>query len=75
MAILLRLCGQPRVHYLDAEHLCRPAARHHRGHGLCQKAENRKAIAEAIAPTNYLNQPQIVLEQISPAPMTMASAR
>lgn len=29
-----------------------------------QKAENRKQIAEAIAPTNYLNQPQIVLEQI-----------
>ncbi len=28
------------------------------------KAENRKAIAEAIAPANYLNQPQIVLEQI-----------
>jgi nitrate/nitrite transport system substrate-binding protein len=31
---------------------------------FAQKAENRKAIAEAIAPTNYLNQPQIVLEQI-----------
>jgi nitrate/nitrite transport system substrate-binding protein len=29
-----------------------------------QKAENRKQIAEAIAPTNYLNQPQVVLEQI-----------
>ncbi len=29
-----------------------------------QKAENRKGIAEAIAPANYLNQPQIVLEQI-----------
>jgi nitrate/nitrite transport system substrate-binding protein len=28
------------------------------------KAENRKQIAEAIAPANYLNQPQIVLEQI-----------
>jgi nitrate/nitrite transport system substrate-binding protein len=28
------------------------------------KAENRKAIAEAISPPNYLNQPQIVLEQI-----------
>jgi nitrate/nitrite transport system substrate-binding protein len=26
--------------------------------------ENRKQIAEAIAPANYLNQPQIVLEQI-----------
>ncbi len=31
---------------------------------FAQKAENRKEIAEAIAPTNYLNQPQIVLEQI-----------
>src|SRR3954467_14728297 len=28
------------------------------------KAEHRKEIAEAIAPANYLNQPQIVLEQI-----------
>ncbi len=28
------------------------------------KQENRKQIAEAIAPANYLNQPQIVLEQI-----------
>ncbi|HYS47395.1 MAG TPA: CmpA/NrtA family ABC transporter substrate-binding protein [Xanthobacteraceae bacterium] len=28
------------------------------------KSENRKQIAEAIAPANYLNQPQTVLEQI-----------
>jgi nitrate/nitrite transport system substrate-binding protein len=28
------------------------------------RAENRKQIAEAIAPANYLNQPQIVIEQI-----------
>ncbi len=28
------------------------------------KPENRKGIAEAIAPANYLNQPQTVLEQI-----------
>jgi nitrate/nitrite transport system substrate-binding protein len=28
------------------------------------KAENRKEIAKAIAPRNYLNQPQIVLEQV-----------
>jgi nitrate/nitrite transport system substrate-binding protein len=28
------------------------------------KAENRKQIAAAIAPANYLNQPEIVLEQI-----------
>jgi nitrate/nitrite transport system substrate-binding protein len=28
------------------------------------KAENRKQIAEAIAPANYLNQPQTVIEQI-----------
>ena len=28
------------------------------------KQENRKAIAEAIAPANYLNQPVTVLEQI-----------
>jgi nitrate/nitrite transport system substrate-binding protein len=31
---------------------------------FAQKAENRKQIAEAIAPANYLNQPQTVLEQI-----------
>jgi nitrate/nitrite transport system substrate-binding protein len=31
---------------------------------FAQKAENRKQIAEAIAPANYLNQPPIVLEQI-----------
>ncbi|MGL4242219.1 MAG: CmpA/NrtA family ABC transporter substrate-binding protein, partial [Beijerinckiaceae bacterium] len=31
---------------------------------FAQKAENRKQIAEAIAPANYLNQPQVVLEQI-----------
>jgi nitrate/nitrite transport system substrate-binding protein len=28
------------------------------------KAENRKAIAEAIAPKNYLNQPVVVVEQV-----------
>ncbi len=31
---------------------------------FAQKAENRKDIAKAIAPANYLNQPEIVLEQI-----------
>jgi nitrate/nitrite transport system substrate-binding protein len=31
---------------------------------FAHKAENRKQIAEAIAPANYLNQPPIVLEQI-----------
>src|SRR5947209_13415584 len=31
---------------------------------FAHKAENRKEIAAAIAPANYLNQPQIVLEQI-----------
>lgn len=31
---------------------------------FAHKAENRKQIAEAIAPANYLNQPSIVLEQI-----------
>jgi nitrate/nitrite transport system substrate-binding protein len=31
---------------------------------FAHKPENRKQIAEAIAPANYLNQPQIVLEQI-----------
>src|ERR1700748_3599163 len=31
---------------------------------FAHKAENRKQISEAIAPANYLNQPQIVLEQI-----------
>src|ERR1700726_1095299 len=30
---------------------------------FASKAENRKQIAEAIAPANYLNQPEIVLEQ------------
>lgn len=32
--------------------------------GYASRAENRKQIAEAIAPPNYLNQPQTVLEQI-----------
>jgi nitrate/nitrite transport system substrate-binding protein len=31
---------------------------------FASKAENRKQIAEAIAPANYLNQPVTVLEQI-----------
>src|SRR5215471_11614059 len=31
---------------------------------FAHKAENRKDIAAAIAPANYLNQPEIVLEQI-----------
>src|ERR1700716_2389558 len=35
---------------------------------FAHKAENRKQIAEAIAPANYLNQPQIVLEQILTGP-------
>jgi nitrate/nitrite transport system substrate-binding protein len=30
---------------------------------FASKAENRKAIAETIAPANYLNQPPIVVEQ------------
>ncbi|MGE0416559.1 MAG: CmpA/NrtA family ABC transporter substrate-binding protein [Acetobacteraceae bacterium] len=32
--------------------------------GYAHKAENRKEIAAAISPPNYLNQPQIVVEQI-----------
>jgi nitrate/nitrite transport system substrate-binding protein len=31
---------------------------------FASKAENRKQIAEAIAPANYLNQPPIVVEQV-----------
>jgi nitrate/nitrite transport system substrate-binding protein len=31
---------------------------------FAHKSENRKQIAEAIAPANYLNQPPVVLEQI-----------
>jgi nitrate/nitrite transport system substrate-binding protein len=31
---------------------------------FASKSENRKQIAEAIAPANYLNQPQTVLEQV-----------
>jgi nitrate/nitrite transport system substrate-binding protein len=38
------------------------------------KAENRKEIAAAIAPANYLNQPQIVLERYLRAPTPTASA-
>src|SRR4249919_3396516 len=33
---------------------------------FAHKPENRKQIAEAIAPANYLNQPETVLEQILP---------
>ncbi|MDB5365558.1 MAG: nitrate transporter substrate-binding protein [Rhodospirillales bacterium] len=32
--------------------------------GYAAKSENRKQIAEAIAPANYLNQPAVVLEQV-----------
>ncbi|GIL40067.1 CmpA/NrtA family ABC transporter substrate-binding protein [Roseiterribacter gracilis] len=32
--------------------------------GYAAKGENRKQIAEAIAPANYLNQPPVVLEQV-----------
>jgi nitrate/nitrite transport system substrate-binding protein len=32
--------------------------------GYAKKAENRKSIAEAIAPANYLNQPVTVVEQV-----------
>src|ERR1700716_3633125 len=35
---------------------------------FAHKAENRKQIAEAIAPANYLNQPETVLEQILTGP-------
>src|SRR4051794_29315504 len=35
---------------------------------FASKAENRKQIAEAIAPANYLNQPEIVLEQALTGP-------
>jgi nitrate/nitrite transport system substrate-binding protein len=31
---------------------------------FASKAENRKQIAEAIAPANYLNQPPVVIEQV-----------
>jgi len=31
---------------------------------FASKAENRKQIAEAIAPANYLNQPVTVVEQV-----------
>src|SRR6202030_4283899 len=31
---------------------------------FAHKPENRKQIAEAIAPANYLNQPQVVVEQV-----------
>ncbi len=31
---------------------------------FASKAENRKEIATAIAPANYLNQPQVVIEQV-----------
>ncbi len=31
---------------------------------FASKAENRKQIAEAIAPANYLNQPETVVEQV-----------
>jgi hypothetical protein len=46
------------------EHLSRAAEGDHRRHRLRQQAENRKEIAEAIAPANYLNQPVTVVEQV-----------
>ena len=42
----------------------RAAQGDHRRHRIRHKAENRKQIAEAIAPANYLNQPVTVVEQV-----------
>ena len=62
---MLRLRGVEGIHHHDAEHLrarcCKSIID---ATAFAHKAENRKQIAEAIAPANYLNQPQIVLEQI-----------
>ena len=45
------------VHQKIAKHLRGAVESNHRSDGVCHKAENRKQIAEAIAPANYLNQP------------------
>ena len=45
------------VHHQFAEQLCGADPGHRRRHRLCVEAENRKQIAEAIAPANYINAP------------------
>ncbi len=41
---------------------------------FASKAENRKQIAEAIAPANYLNQPETVVEQVLTGTLPTGSA-
>ena len=48
----------------DAQHLRGAAEGDHRRDRLRAKPENRKQIAEAIAPPNYINQPVTVVEQM-----------
>ena len=51
------LRGLPGVHHEIAEHLCRALRAIMEASAYSSKAENRKEIAEAIAPANYLNPP------------------
>ncbi len=61
---LLQLRRQPRVHHDGAEQFCRADAAIVDATAYASKAENRKQIAEAIAPANYINAPVTVLEQV-----------
>ena len=61
---LLRLRGVEGIRHHDAEHLCGVAQGDHRCDRVRHQAENRKQIAAAIAPANYLNQPETVVEQV-----------
>jgi nitrate/nitrite transport system substrate-binding protein len=56
---------QPRIHHQLAEQLCgADRGRSWTPTAYASKAENRKQIAEAIAPANYINAPVTVLEQV-----------
>jgi len=61
---MLRLRRVEGIHHHDAETPTRRFEGHHRPTAFAAKAENRKQIAAAIAPANYLNRRETVLEQI-----------
>ena len=63
-ATLLRFAASKDFVTADAEYLRRTAQGDHRRHRLRAKPENRKQIAEAIAPANYSTSRSRSLEQV-----------
>ena len=61
---MLQLRNESRIHHSGAQQFRRFDPIHRRRDRIRVEGGNRKAIAEAIAPANYLNAPPIVLEQV-----------